>query len=182
MCFAILTDTRWDASFLQPKCYWKEGGINCYLADNKKSWWCISYQSMATEYCSYQTFLQASGRMPCAFWGFFISHSIFFKIISFIKGITTKSLKSGINTISHWLFLVNIKYIYLLYFSIILAQHNKTADTLLMGSSVRSPDAERPASPKYSDRLSPAVNLYLSEASRQEIRVPVLFELHSTSC
>ncbi|KAJ4772328.1 Guanine nucleotide exchange factor SPIKE 1 [Rhynchospora pubera] len=50
-------------------------------------------------------------------------------------------------------------------------EHNKSTDTLLMGSSsARSPDAERPSSPKYSDRLSPAVNSYLSEASRQEIR------------
>ncbi|XP_015631338.1 guanine nucleotide exchange factor SPIKE 1 [Oryza sativa Japonica Group] len=49
-------------------------------------------------------------------------------------------------------------------------EHNKTGDSLLLGSSSRSPDAERPASPKYSDRLSPSVNAYLSEASRHEIR------------
>lgn len=50
-------------------------------------------------------------------------------------------------------------------------QHKKAADSLLMSCSSRSPDAEVPASPKYSDRLSPAINTYLSEASRQEIRV-----------
>ncbi|KAM0848125.1 hypothetical protein ACQ4PT_054594 [Festuca glaucescens] len=49
-------------------------------------------------------------------------------------------------------------------------EHNRTGDSLLLGSSSRSPDAERPASPKYSDRLSPSVNAYLSEASRHEIR------------
>lgn len=40
-----------------------------------------------------------------------------------------------------------------------------------MGSSSRSPVGDGPASPKYSDRLSPAINNYLSEASRQEVRV-----------
>ncbi|KQJ85009.1 guanine nucleotide exchange factor SPIKE 1 isoform X1 [Brachypodium distachyon] len=49
-------------------------------------------------------------------------------------------------------------------------EHNRTGDSLLLGSSSRSPDAERPVSPKYSDRLSPSVNAYLSEASRHEIR------------
>ncbi|KAG8063521.1 hypothetical protein GUJ93_ZPchr0003g18496 [Zizania palustris] len=49
-------------------------------------------------------------------------------------------------------------------------EHNKMGDSLLLGSSSRSPDSERPASPKYSDRLSPSVNAYLSEASRHEIR------------
>lgn len=44
---------------------------------------------------------------------------------------------------------------------------------MLMGSSSRSPVGvgDAPASPKYSDRLSPAINNYLSEASRQEVRV-----------
>ncbi|KAK1650389.1 hypothetical protein QYE76_068194 [Lolium multiflorum] len=49
-------------------------------------------------------------------------------------------------------------------------EHNRAGDSLLVGSSSRSSDAERPASPKYSDRLSPSVNTYLSEASRHEIR------------
>ncbi|TVU01800.1 hypothetical protein EJB05_52737, partial [Eragrostis curvula] len=49
-------------------------------------------------------------------------------------------------------------------------EHNKTGDSLLLGSSSRSPDTERPGSPKYSERLSPSVNAYLSEASRHEIR------------
>lgn len=53
-------------------------------------------------------------------------------------------------------------------------QHNKTGDSMLLGASSRSPDVERPASPKYSERLSPSVNAYLSEASRHEIRVIVL--------
>lgn len=51
-----------------------------------------------------------------------------------------------------------------------LFEHKKAVDSLLMSCSSRSPDAEPPASPKYSDRLSPAINTYLSEASRHEIR------------
>lgn len=50
-------------------------------------------------------------------------------------------------------------------------QHRKPADGMLMGCSSRSPVGDGPASPKYSDRLSPAINNYLSEASRQEVRV-----------
>lgn len=50
-------------------------------------------------------------------------------------------------------------------------QHKKPADGMLLGSSSRNPVGEAPASPKYSDRLSPAINNYLSEASRQEVRV-----------
>lgn len=49
-------------------------------------------------------------------------------------------------------------------------EHNKTGDSMLLGASSRSPDVEHPASPKYSERLSPSVNAYLSEASRHEIR------------
>lgn len=45
-----------------------------------------------------------------------------------------------------------------------------------MGSSSRSPVGDGPASPKYSDRLSPAINNYLSEASRQEVRVSYLHQ------
>lgn len=54
--------------------------------------------------------------------------------------------------------------------SLMLFEHRKPADGMLMGSSSRSPVGEGPASPKYSDRLSPAINNYLSEASRQEVR------------
>lgn len=50
-------------------------------------------------------------------------------------------------------------------------QHKKPADGMLLGSSSRNTVGEAPASPKYSDRLSPAINNYLSEASRQEVRV-----------
>ena len=53
----------------------------------------------------------------------------------------------------------------------VLLQHRKPADGMLMGCSSRCPVGDGPASPKYSDRLSPAVNNYLSEASRQEVRV-----------
>ncbi|CAA6654525.1 unnamed protein product [Spirodela intermedia] len=53
---------------------------------------------------------------------------------------------------------------------LILFEHRKTADSMLVGCSSRSPDAEGSTSPKYSDRLSPAINAYLSEASRQEVR------------
>ncbi|XP_072984284.1 guanine nucleotide exchange factor SPIKE 1 isoform X2 [Typha latifolia] len=49
-------------------------------------------------------------------------------------------------------------------------EHKKPTDSLLMGCSSRSPDGEGPVSPKYSDRLSPAIHTYLSEASRQEVR------------
>lgn len=55
-------------------------------------------------------------------------------------------------------------------------QHRKPADSMLMGASSRSPVADGPISPKYSDRLSPAINHYLSEASRQEVRVSLLFK------
>ena len=47
-----------------------------------------------------------------------------------------------------------------------------------MGSSSRSPVGDGPASPKYSDRLSPAINNYLSEASRQEVRVSLYYCSH----
>ncbi|XP_062112048.1 guanine nucleotide exchange factor SPIKE 1-like isoform X2 [Humulus lupulus] len=51
-----------------------------------------------------------------------------------------------------------------------LFEHRRSADGMLMGSSSRSPVGDAPASPKYSDKLSPAINNYLSEASRQEVR------------
>ncbi|KAK7313904.1 hypothetical protein VNO77_39109 [Canavalia gladiata] len=54
--------------------------------------------------------------------------------------------------------------------SLLLFEHKKPADGMLLGSSSRNPVGEAPASPKYSDRLSPAINNYLSEASRQEVR------------
>ncbi|XP_061357893.1 guanine nucleotide exchange factor SPIKE 1 isoform X1 [Gastrolobium bilobum] len=53
---------------------------------------------------------------------------------------------------------------------LLLFEHKKPADGMLLGSSSRNPVGEAPASPKYSDRLSPAINNYLSEASRQEVR------------
>ncbi|CAL0333662.1 unnamed protein product [Lupinus luteus] len=53
---------------------------------------------------------------------------------------------------------------------LLLFEHKKPADGMLLGSSSRNPVGEAPASPKYSDRLSPAINSYLSEASRQEVR------------
>ncbi|KAK4594823.1 hypothetical protein RGQ29_018517 [Quercus rubra] len=52
----------------------------------------------------------------------------------------------------------------------VLFEHRKPADGMLMGCSSRCPVGDGPASPKYSDRVSPAVNNYLSEASRQEVR------------
>ncbi|XP_062106357.1 guanine nucleotide exchange factor SPIKE 1-like [Humulus lupulus] len=51
-----------------------------------------------------------------------------------------------------------------------LFEHRRSADGMLMGSSSRSLVGDAPASPKYSDRLSPTINNYLSEASRQEVR------------
>ncbi|KAI5387451.1 MAP kinase Spk1 [Lathyrus oleraceus] len=53
---------------------------------------------------------------------------------------------------------------------LLLFEHKKPADDMLLGSSSRNPVGETPASPKYSERLSPAINNYLSEASRQEVR------------
>ncbi|KAI4333281.1 hypothetical protein L6164_018113 [Bauhinia variegata] len=53
---------------------------------------------------------------------------------------------------------------------LLLFEHKKPADGMLLGSSSRNPVGDTPASPKYSDRLSPAINNYLSEASRQEVR------------
>ncbi|XP_031375133.1 guanine nucleotide exchange factor SPIKE 1 isoform X2 [Punica granatum] len=52
--------------------------------------------------------------------------------------------------------------------SLALFEHRKPADGMLLGSSSRSPVGDGPTSPKYSERLSPAINAYLSEASRQE--------------
>ncbi|KAH9673832.1 Guanine nucleotide exchange factor SPIKE 1 [Citrus sinensis] len=54
---------------------------------------------------------------------------------------------------------------------LILFEHRKPADGMLLGASSRSPVGEGPSSPKYSDRLSPSINNYLSEASRQEVRI-----------
>lgn len=51
---------------------------------------------------------------------------------------------------------------------LILFEHKKPSDGMLIGNSSRSIVGEGTASPKYSDRLSPAINNYLSEASRQE--------------
>lgn len=53
---------------------------------------------------------------------------------------------------------------------LLLFEHKKPSDGMLLGSSSRNPVGEAPASPKYSERLSPAINNYLSEASRQEVR------------
>ncbi|XP_059634647.1 guanine nucleotide exchange factor SPIKE 1 isoform X2 [Cornus florida] len=53
---------------------------------------------------------------------------------------------------------------------LILFEHRKPADSMLAGSSSRSPVGDAPTSPKYSDRLSPSINHYLTEASRQEVR------------
>ncbi|RHN40666.1 putative dedicator of cytokinesis, DHR-1 domain, DHR-2 domain-containing protein [Medicago truncatula] len=53
---------------------------------------------------------------------------------------------------------------------LLLFEHKKPSDGMLLGSSSRNPVGETPASPKYSERLSPAINNYLSEASRQEVR------------
>ncbi|MBA0689276.1 hypothetical protein Goari_007011, partial [Gossypium aridum] len=50
-------------------------------------------------------------------------------------------------------------------------EHRKPADGMLIGSSSRNPVGDAPTSPKYSDKLSPAINNYLSEASRQEVRI-----------
>uniref|UniRef100_A0A7N0UFL0 C2 DOCK-type domain-containing protein n=1 Tax=Kalanchoe fedtschenkoi TaxID=63787 RepID=A0A7N0UFL0_KALFE len=55
---------------------------------------------------------------------------------------------------------------------LMLFEHRKPTDGMLMAGSSRSVSAvgDVPMSPKYSDRLSPAINSYLSEASRQEVR------------
>ncbi|XP_047310694.1 guanine nucleotide exchange factor SPIKE 1 [Impatiens glandulifera] len=56
---------------------------------------------------------------------------------------------------------------------LVLFEHRKPADTMLIGSNSRSPVGDPPASPKYSDRLSPGINHYLTEASRQEVQPPL---------
>ncbi|KAL7144248.1 hypothetical protein ABFS83_08G246800 [Erythranthe nasuta] len=48
-------------------------------------------------------------------------------------------------------------------------EHRKPDDSMLMGSSSRSPLGDKPFPSKYSDRLSPAINHYLLEAARQEV-------------
>lgn len=48
-------------------------------------------------------------------------------------------------------------------------EHRKPDDTMLMGSSSRSPLGDKPFSSKYSERLSPSINQYLLEAARQEV-------------
>ncbi|PHU19753.1 hypothetical protein BC332_10904 [Capsicum chinense] len=48
--------------------------------------------------------------------------------------------------------------------------HRKPVDGMLVDSSSRSVIGDGPSSPKYSDRLSPAINHYMSEATRQEVR------------
>ncbi|KAH0902696.1 hypothetical protein HID58_042199 [Brassica napus] len=54
---------------------------------------------------------------------------------------------------------------------LILFEHKKAADSILGGNNSRGPVSEGTGSPKYSERLSPAINNYLSEASRQEVRL-----------
>ncbi|KAL9243906.1 hypothetical protein vseg_017743 [Gypsophila vaccaria] len=51
---------------------------------------------------------------------------------------------------------------------LILFEHKKPADNMVIGNSSHSIAGDVPISPKYSDMLSPAINTYLSEASRQE--------------
>ncbi|XP_022885410.1 guanine nucleotide exchange factor SPIKE 1 [Olea europaea var. sylvestris] len=48
-------------------------------------------------------------------------------------------------------------------------EHRKPDDGMLIGNSSRSTPGDKPISPKYSERLSPAINHYLSEAARQEV-------------
>lgn len=60
-------------------------------------------------------------------------------------------------------------------------QHRKPADGMLIGSSSRNPVGDAPTSPKYSDKLSPAINNYLSEASRQEVRVSNIIVISSVA-
>lgn len=67
--------------------------------------------------------------------------------------------------------------LYIFTISYVCLQHKKPADSMLLGCSSRRPDNEGHDSPKYSDRLSPSINTYLSEASRQEVRVCFTFFL-----
>ncbi|KAF3436716.1 hypothetical protein FNV43_RR19463 [Rhamnella rubrinervis] len=54
---------------------------------------------------------------------------------------------------------------------LILFEHRKPADGMLMGNTSPSSVGDGPASLKYSDRPSPPINTYLSMASRQEVQV-----------
>ncbi|XP_074303502.1 guanine nucleotide exchange factor SPIKE 1 isoform X4 [Silene latifolia] len=51
---------------------------------------------------------------------------------------------------------------------LILFEHKRPTDNMIIGNSSRSIAGDGPVSPKYSDRLSPAINTFFSEASRQE--------------
>ncbi|KAJ7561812.1 hypothetical protein O6H91_03G042400 [Diphasiastrum complanatum] len=54
-----------------------------------------------------------------------------------------------------------------------LFEYRRAVDSLLLGASSRSPDVEGAYSPRYSDKLSPSLNAYFTEASRQELRPQV---------
>lgn len=73
------------------------------------------------------------------------------------------------------MFECNVNPLLFIIFSSVCLQHKKPADSMLLGCSSRRPDNEGHDSPKYSDRLSPSINTYLSEASRQEVRVCFTF-------
>ena len=62
-------------------------------------------------------------------------------------------------------------------FFIVYGQQRKPDDSLLMGSSSRSPLGDKPFPSKYSERLSPAINQYLLEAARQEVGVCISSDL-----
>lgn len=47
-------------------------------------------------------------------------------------------------------------------------EHRRPAESILISN--RSPGQDKPATPKYSERLSPAINHYLSESARHEVR------------
>ncbi|XP_019059153.1 PREDICTED: guanine nucleotide exchange factor SPIKE 1 isoform X2 [Tarenaya hassleriana] len=53
---------------------------------------------------------------------------------------------------------------------LILFEHRKATDNMLVGNNPRGPVSEGPGSPKYSERLSPAISNYMSEAARQEVK------------
>ncbi|KAG6516454.1 hypothetical protein ZIOFF_026919 [Zingiber officinale] len=76
------------------------------------------------------------------------------------------------------MFKYNVDHFFII--SSVCLQHKKPTDNMLLGCSSRLPDNEGHDSPKYSDSLSPAINTYLSEASRQEFRSESLFLLQGT--
>lgn len=157
----ICADTWWNACILQSRCCWKAWNIDCCFTNCTESGWCISGKSLAAEHCKNQIIFQSYRGKLNPFWGFLQLFKTYIVIVTSIVWCTFYIARSCFYFLSSWLFL----------------QHKKPADGMIIGNSSRSIVADGTASPKYSDRLSPAINNYLSEASRQEVRLKTFWML-----